>query len=73
MSQNPGFWHILTPNFQYDVPLWHKEKEAYPNGSSHVNIRKSEGYGQFETDSKEPDAELSYTITSRELVKQVPR
>ncbi len=29
-------------------------------------------YGPFETDSKEPDAELSYTITSRELVRQVP-
>ncbi len=31
------------------------------------------GYGRSEFDRQMPGAELSYTITSRELVKQVPR
>ena len=30
-------------------------------------------YGQLKFDRLMPGAELSYTITSRELVKQVPR
>ena len=38
-----------------------------------MNVRKNEGYRQFETDLSKRYAELSYTITSRELVKQVPR